>query len=210
MGGGKESVKDKLIVALIDTLIFGVLLLVFGHWLDVRLEKYKQELADQSEMTKSLLVYLDPHIQERRTAYRELLKAAKKAEDALEDYYAGPGNPTQHDAKEIEYQVLMTKLGAKGSGGSSGSWPPNAAEAGSIVNQFDRIREEHKDAMSPEVNSAATEFYDMLRSDLSQSVDVSNDNDQFRSAAMQRVRASFSRFKDQVTKALGLDKMPIL
>jgi hypothetical protein len=80
MAEEKGSLRDRLIHATVDTLIFGGLLLIFGFWLNMRLERYKNELANDTEKLKSALQITAPLIQRRFSGYLEIQQAARPAE----------------------------------------------------------------------------------------------------------------------------------
>ena len=84
----KESLRDKLIIAVVQTLIFGAFLAILGFWLNLRMETYKQTLANQSESYKVLLSSLAPDIEQRRAAYLDFQQAAREAKSTLGVYYS--------------------------------------------------------------------------------------------------------------------------
>ena len=55
MVASRETVRDKLLIAVVNTFIFGALLAIFGYWLDTRLESYKQAVVAQVAVQGALL-----------------------------------------------------------------------------------------------------------------------------------------------------------
>ena len=78
MAEAREPLRNKLIEIVVQTLIFGALLAGLGFWLNLRLETYKKELADDTERLKAALQSNAPLIQQRRSAYLELQQAARE------------------------------------------------------------------------------------------------------------------------------------
>ena len=207
MAESKEPLRDKLIVAVVQTLIFGALLAVIGYWLNHRLETYKQALADQSEKTKALISFLEPHIQQRRAAYFEFQQAAREAKNILEVYYFRAKGPPEHNARRYQLRALENKLGI-GSGGSSGSWATHG-DAVSVVEKLVVLREKYEDVSSDKMNSAVDDFIDTIMQDLREGAKDTNDNEAFHNSARTRVREAFVKLNDQIAEALGLDQLPL-
>ncbi|PWT83402.1 MAG: hypothetical protein C5B44_00670 [Acidobacteria bacterium] len=200
----KESLRDKLIVGLLETLIFGAMLAALGFWFNLRLEKYKQELTDQSEKTKALLVSLQTNTQQRCTAYLEFQDAARKTKGTLESYY-NLGKRTPEDEELEDEDDLYLQLGV-GSGVATSTWT-TMEQAADAVKKFNELRHKYKDVSSTAVNSAVDEFYKVLRRDLIES--KSKETVEFHNAAKARLHTAFMKLKRQITDALGLDKLPI-
>ena len=87
MQKSRGSLGGTLVVALVQTLVFGALLAILGYRLDSALQIQEQELTAQSQRTEALLSSLEPQIQQRRDAYIDFQRAAREARNILEVYY---------------------------------------------------------------------------------------------------------------------------
>jgi hypothetical protein len=198
MAESTESIRDKLIVAIVQTLIFGVLLALLGYWLNLRLETYKQVLANQSEMNKSLLSSLNPYIQQRLTAYLELQQAAYNVKRDLEIYYYLAKEPSDYD--------LLEQLHQKISGVSSSSFI-EYKKLVSAIEDLTNLRGKYELVLSDKVKSTADDFINTIIKDLLKEPAASDEA--FEKAARSRLRTAFDKLKNQITEALGLEQLPL-
>jgi hypothetical protein len=111
MSAPEESLRDKLIIAVVQTLIIGALLAVLGYWLNVRLETYKQSLSDQSEKTKAILSSHQPFINQRRDAYLDFRQDAREAKNVLEIYYYRARGTQSQEVRLNRLEALENKMG---------------------------------------------------------------------------------------------------
>jgi len=207
MPESKESIREKLIVSLIQTLFFGMLLSIFGYLVDRRLEEYKYELADQSEKTKILLASLAPDLQLRRKAYTEYRQAARHAVRILELYYYKAEAPPRRNSHLSQIEGLRYELGI-GSGGSRGSWATHS-DAVNVVENMVELRLQYEDVASEEINAAVDTFVDMLINDLKARANSLNDNAEFDGSARKRLYQGFTVLNVAIKQALGVDQLPV-
>jgi hypothetical protein len=121
MAEEKASLRDQLIVATVQTVVFGVLLATFGFWLDVRLERYKSELANDTEKVKTALQVTTPLIQRRLSGYLEIQQAARNVNEVLEVYYSRAKEPPTGEVMRGKLRALENAMNV-GSGSSGGGF----------------------------------------------------------------------------------------
>jgi hypothetical protein len=205
-GSQKETLRDKLIIAFIQVLIFGALLAGLGYWFNLRLEAQKHALAEQSERTRAVLASLEPIIQLRRSAYLEFQAAARQAKNILEVYYFRAGEPS-NEAQSNRLQKLINKMG-RGSGGSGSSFVTND-DAIDCVRTLINLREKYEDIASDEIKGEVDKFIDAIMKDLTDGEAQGNDTAIFHEAAGKRLQQSFATLNQALEQALGFHELPI-
>lgn len=208
MAEAKESLREKLIVAFVQTLFFGALLAVLGYWLDRQLETYKHALAEQTEMTKVLLQSLAPQIQQRRDAYLEFWQAAREARSTLEVYYHLAKGPPEHNRRRGHIRDLENALGIGSGTSGGGSWATHG-DAVDVIRNLVSLRERYEDVSSELMESAVDTFIDQAMQDLRDGAKETNDTEEFHEAARRRIREAFDTLSAQIEKALGHDQIPL-
>ena len=117
-----KTIREELIIALIQTLIFGAILLLFGYWLNVRLETTKQQLTSETEKLKVMLATNDPIIQQRKSLYLDYRSAIFNLNNTLIIYYHLADTPDSEVALSNQISALRTALQPEMGSGASGSW----------------------------------------------------------------------------------------
>jgi hypothetical protein len=207
MAESKEPLSSKLVVAVVQTLIFGALLAALGTWLDYQLEVQKQALSAQADRTKALIASLEPDIQKRRTAYLDFQQAARQARSVLDVYYFRATSPPEYVRRRQELRSLENALGV-GSGGGRSEWASHR-DAIDAVSRLIDLRDSAQDVLSTEVNAEMDQFIGTLMNDMRDGARKSNDNEAFHNAARTRLREAFERLNEQISTALGRDQMPL-
>jgi hypothetical protein len=207
MSEPKEPLGEKVLVAFVQTLVFGALLAVFGYWLNLRLEDHKNDLAAEMESTKIVFETLKPDIQERRTAYLKLQQAMRELKYTLEVYYHRGNDPTEEDVRERQIAALTEKLGL-GSGGGSSTWVTHG-DALEVVKKVDDLRKQYADILSPEIRVAVARFRDVIVHDLEEGAKPSSDNETFHREARTRLRTECTALNDKIVSALQLHRIPL-
>jgi hypothetical protein len=175
MSAPEESLRDKLIVAVVQTLIFGALLAVVGYWLNLRLETFKHTVSS-----------LEPLTVQRRSAYLDFQQAARKAKEVLEIYYyRAKGLPPQ-EARLRQLEELRHAFGI-GGGGSGGGFVIGY-DVYAVVEELFNLRIKYEDVSSAKVNAALDEFIFVISKDLIDGMQKSNDTEAFHNSAQRRLR----------------------
>ncbi len=201
----QESLGEKLLLLVCETLIFGGLLLLFGFWLNLRLESYKHSLVKETEENKHLLSLLQPKNQQRLEAYIEIQKAARAAKDILEIYYGNVGlEKSDYSSRVNQLESLLKDKSGIGSGVRSSTWV-TLEEAVSVIRDIILLRENHKYILSDEVKLGIDQFIDILIQDLEDSVYKSKSNEIFAN----RLRNGFNQLNTKIENALRIEKLII-
>jgi len=208
MADQNESLSEKLIVVFFQTLIFGLLLAVFGYLLNVRLESYKHTLAEETEKTKVLLESLEPDLLHRRAAYIELQQAARETKQTLEIYYSNANIPTEHQKRRDQIYSLRDDLGISLGGGSS-SWGVTKEMVVAVIENLICVREINEDIASDKIKVSVDRFIDAVILDLKKSTKISNNNRTFANSAQQRLIKGYDSLMATIELALGIDQLPV-
>jgi hypothetical protein len=203
----KASLRDQLIRATVDTFIFGCLLLIFGSWLNMRLEKYKNELANDTEKLKSGLQITEPLIQRRFTGYLEIQREARNVNWVLENYYYRAKEPPTGDVMSNKLSALENTM--KTGSGSSGGSIVLPSDVTSALSELVAAKEKYADISSPKVNAAADLFLNTVMDDLSKAERNENDTASFHATARAHLKDAFDRLNAEINQALGIDQFPI-
>ena len=107
----EKSLSDELMIATVQTLVFGVLLAGLGYWLSLRFEGQKQAFADQTEKTKAVISHLESLAQEQRMAYLEFRNAARGAVTELNVYYSRAPEAGSPDDELNRFNSLENRMG---------------------------------------------------------------------------------------------------
>lgn len=175
--------------------------------MNLRLEAYKQALADQSEKTKAVLSFLEPIIQLRRSAYLDFQQAAREAENTLEIYYFRAHGLPSHEVRSHQVEELENVMGI-GSGGASSSFRTKG-DAVDVVKKLILLRDKYKDVSSEAINTVVDEFIDTIMKDLKDGEQQSNNTEKFHSAAESHLRDSFAKLDRALKDALQFRELPI-
>jgi hypothetical protein len=197
-----ESLRSKLIVIIVETLIFGTLLAVLGYWLDSRLESTKAELQMQLESTKAVVDALGPLTDQRRVAYLDLRRAAATANSVLRLYFRAPNYEQLDRLRSVE-----NKLGI-GSGMGGGAFLLGPQDPINALKEVALLRDTNKDVISALVQAAVDRYIDDASSELEAKSALSNDQS-VRAKGIARIQNSFSELNKTLEDALGLAKLPI-
>ncbi len=204
-----ESLGQKLLVAFVQILIFGVILAVIGYQLNLRLEANKQALAIQTAKTKTLLATLEPTIQLRRSAYLDLQSAARDVEQILEFYYFPASDSASINKRQDQLSELYKALGLPPSGGGSGSFGASRGEAYEAVAKLTRLQDKYQNVSSETITAAVDTFLDAIKKDLLESVRPGNDTTTFNDGARARLREAFGKLNGAIEDALGFRELPV-
>jgi hypothetical protein len=202
-----ESLRDKMIVAAVQTLIFGVLLALFGFWLNLRLESYKSELALEAERLKAVMALSEPLTRERRSAYIEFQHAGREILNVVTLYYHLGKNPSPDGNLFGKVQALREEMGI-GSGTTSATWVTKE-EVADALSKLAALRHRHKDLTSRDVGSAVENLLDTAIEDLRKAQERANNTAAFHTTARTRLHEAAARFEHEVNKALRTAELPI-
>ena len=203
----KASLRNQLIHATVDTLIFGGLLLIFGFWLNVRLERYKGELANETEKVKTALQVTTPLIQRRLSGYLEIQQAARNVNEVLELYYSRAKEPPTGAAMNGKLRALENtmKIGSGSSGGSI-VLPSDVTHA---LSELIAVKEKYADISSAKIDTAVDLFLNTVMDDLKKVELNQNQIEYFETVARTHLKDTFSRLNAEINHALGIDEFPI-
>jgi small nuclear ribonucleoprotein (snRNP)-like protein len=207
MAEEKGSLRDQLIVATVQTLVFGVLLAVFGFWLNVRLERYKSELANETEKVKTALQVTTPLIQRRLSGYLEIQQAARNVNEVLEMYYSRANEPPTGEVMRGKLRALENAMNV-GSGSSGGGFVLKT-DATQALHELVKAREKYADISSAKVNATVDLFLNTVMDDLSKTGLKGNDTASFDTTARAHLKDVFGRLNSEINQALGVDEFPI-
>lgn len=208
MNEKKESLIEKLTVAIVQTLIFGIVLAVFGYWLDRRIETYKHELSEQAEKTKVLLSSLEPRVKQRRDAYLELQSSARQVKDELQMYYWMADAIPDSDARRWDINSLENAMGI-GSGSGAGGTLTSKRDAVSVIENFILLRRKYESVSSAQINQEVDEFIDIVMADLKNESKKTNQSKTFHNLARVRLDEGFQKLNSHIESALGIDQLPL-
>jgi hypothetical protein len=214
----KETLREKLIVAFVQTLVFGVLLALLAYWLNVRLETAKQALADRSEhlkqeltdrgeKLKALVSALAPISEQRRSAYLELRLAARQTKNDLEIYYFRAKGLSPQEARSQQIEQLRNKMGI-GSGVGTSTWR-SKEDAVKDAERLVALRANYEEIASDDVKAAVDQFLDTILTDLKDGEEKSNDSEAFHELAKRHLHDALDKLNRTTEKALGLQNVPI-
>jgi hypothetical protein len=207
MAEDKASLRDQLIVATIQTLIFGLFLALFGFWLNMRLERYKNELANDTEKLKTTLQIAAPLIQRRFSGYLEIQQATRNVNEVLELYYSRAKEPPTGGAMSGKLRALENtmKIGSGSSGGSI-VLPSDVTHA---LSELIAVKQKYADISSAELNAAVDLFLNTVMDDLKKAELKENQTESFDTTARAHLKDAFGRLNSEVNQALGVDQFPI-
>jgi hypothetical protein len=208
MAEAGESLRNKLIEIVVQTLIFGALLAGLGFWLNLRLETYKKELADDTERLKAALQSNAPLIQQRRAAYLELQQAARELNRVLEVHYFRAKEPSTGQVMRNKLRALEDDMGI-GSSGSRGGWFVSKGDVVGALRRMVSLSEKYEDISSGTISSAVDDFLETVMADVREAEQKENDTESFHTAARVRLKDALSRLDHTITQALRLDELPI-
>lgn len=207
MTESNESRRDKLIVATVQTLIFGALLAVLGFWLNVRLEDYKRHFADDTERLKSALQSNGPLIQQRVSGYHEIKLAARNLNRVLGAYYFRAKGLPAGDVLEGQLKAVENVL--LGDSGSSGGDVVTNDDVVRALRELVALREKYDDISSEKINAAIDQFLKGVMEDLEASRRKENQNESFDTAARTRLKDAGDRLNGEMNRALRVNELPI-
>jgi hypothetical protein len=207
MAENKASLLDQLIVATVQTFIFGVLLAIFGFWLNMRLERYKNELANDTEKLKTTLQITAPLIQKRFSGYLEIRQAARNVNEVLELYYARAKEPPTGAAMSGKLRALENamKIGSGSSGGSI-VLPSDVTHA---LSELIAVKEKYADISSAKIDAAVDLFLNRVMDDLKKAELNQNRMEYFETLARAHLKDAFGRLNSEINQALGINEFPI-
>jgi hypothetical protein len=212
MTPAKESLSDKFIVATVQTLFFGILLALFGYWLNLRLETNKNELTQDTERMKAILQYNEPQIQQRRSAYIEIQQASRELTYSLESYYNLSEEPKEDEIindklQELEY-VMVERYLSPSNTGSSG-WGITKPEVFNAVEEIVFLRQKNKPIISVTILVAVDDFIEIVMDDLKLAEEEENNTEAFHTSAHKRAKDAYKQLDNIINQALGVDESPI-
>ena len=210
MANPQESLRDKLILAAIQTLVFGALLAIFGFWLNLRLERYKTELVQDTEKLKVALIANTPLIQQRRAAYLDIQQSARKINGLLEIYYSRAQQPRTGRVLSDQLEAVEDDLIPSETGFSSrrGNWVTNQ-EVVEALREMVLLRQKYQYVCSDNVNSAIDDFLTTVMKDIRLGEQPGNDTESFHTTARANLIDALNRLNLAISEALQLEKLPI-
>ena len=114
----RETFGAKLWLLVIDKLLLGLIVLLLGHWLDVRLAELNHSL-DLSLQTRGKVIEYQKTLFDRRAdAYLDVLQKAHRATDSRALFWESPETPGWL-SKLSTLESQWDRLSGRGSGGSS-------------------------------------------------------------------------------------------
>jgi hypothetical protein len=207
MAEAREPLRNKLIEIVVQTLIFGALLAGLGFWLNLRLETYKKELADDTERLKAALQSNAPLIQQRRSAYLELQQAARELNRVLEVHYFRAKEPPTGQVMRNKLRALEDDMGI--GSGSRGGWFVSKGDVVGALRRMVSLSEKYADISSGTISSAVNDFLEAVMADVRGAEQKENDTESFHTAARARLKDALSRLDRTIAQALRLDELPI-
>lgn len=207
MAEDKASLREQLIVAIVQTLIFGLFLALFGFWLNLRLERYKNELANDTEKLKTTLQITAPLIQRRFSAYLEIQQAARKVNEVLELYYSRAKEPPTGAVMSGKLRALENtmKIGSGSSGGSIVLKSDVTHALGELI----AVKEKYADISSAKIDAAVDLFLNAVMNDLKKVELDQNQMEYFETVARAHLKDEFGLLNSEINQALGVDEFPI-
>jgi hypothetical protein len=200
----KETLRNQVIVAFIQSFVFAGLLLLFGFWLNRDLEKYKKTLGDDTEKLKMVMQLNEPLAQQRRSAYLDIQKAAHTLSHVLEVYYFGTESNEVWSHRLLSLEDDMG-IGSGSSGGSIVGKQDVTTALGAVIS----LRERNGDVSSASINTAADDFLETVMQDLKNVERKQNQTEAFNVAARMRVKDALSHLDGAINQALRLGDLPI-
>jgi Na+-transporting NADH:ubiquinone oxidoreductase subunit NqrC len=204
----EKSLSEELIIATVQTLVFGVLLAGLGYWLNLRLEGQKQAFADQSEKTKAVISLLEPLAQERRMAYLEFRNAARGAVTELDVIYSRAPEAGSTDDELNRFNSLENRMGIGSGGTGMGGWTTKGYAAGA-VHQLIVLRAKYEGVASDNIERAVRDFIEVLMKDLNDNEIKENNTKSFHDAASAHAHDALDKLDDSLAEALHLDHLPM-
>ncbi|HLF90800.1 MAG TPA: hypothetical protein VI451_17775 [Anaerolineales bacterium] len=202
----KESIRDKLIVAFFQTLLLGVVLVLFSFWLDLRLETFKKELTNDTERLRASFEYNAAIIQQRQAAYLEIQQAARELTELLEIFYYLSAEPSTSELWRSKLRALENNLGL-GSGAGRSTFVTKRDVLGTL-NGLVALREKYEFISSERVNIVFERFLETIMQDLSDGELEENGNETFHTAAIVHARDAFNQLDLAIDQALRFDDLP--